>query len=462
MKRLLFATSLSFAFAWACWFQPRFFLAGRAAPLPAVASSGVSAAISPLVGVAACSGPACHGHEQDRPGARIRGNEYALWNLWDPHAQAYRSLEGPLSRDIMRHLARGGKVAEATREPRCLVCHTDSLLVAGPVQGALPGHGVGCESCHGPAERWLDAHTEKFPSALKKWEKLEPLGMKNLGRPRILAEVCAGCHVGAPEQDGRPAQEVTHDLLAAGHPRLNFELTVYLAHLPPHWHVARTNEEHGSDFEARAWAMGQVITARASLKLNAYQKRRSSQWPEFAALDCEACHTPIPAAPHTSRPGLPLSRWPVAMLAEIADQVSAPVAGTEAALRSERLRDLFRARLSKEDELVAQLNGWATALEGWKCDAGKAQLLMRKICGNASLPSVNWEEAEQGYLALSALEQVWQTRGAVEQHERIQKHLFDLAEELALPSGFSGRTEVSANRRSLLVKHLNSILRETK
>ena len=76
--------------------------------------------------------------------------------------------------------------------------------------------GVNCESCHGPAQLWLAEHTQYG------WNNRPPLEKERLGmRPtRELPEraaVCVGCHVGPPGRD------MNHDLIAAGHPRLNFE-----------------------------------------------------------------------------------------------------------------------------------------------------------------------------------------------------------------------------------------------
>jgi hypothetical protein len=209
----------------------------------------------------------------------VRQDEYQLWNLWDPHAHAYHALEGQRAKEMIAHLGGAGQFREAPQEPRCLVCHTDPQLAVEPAGEDLSavlgrrGHGVGCESCHGPAGGWRDLHHAATPPAR---EELKKLGMNYLDEPATLAEVCAGCHVGAPGRADQPAREVTHDLLAAGHPRLSFELTVYLANLPPHWDAQAKARARGRDFEARAWAAGQVAAARTSLELLASQARRAA------------------------------------------------------------------------------------------------------------------------------------------------------------------------------------------
>ena len=69
--------------------------------------------------------------------------------------------------------------------------------------------------------------------------------MRALDAPLVQAQVCVGCHVGAPAKDGVPARDLNHDLMAAGHPRLIFELSSYQANMPPHW-------RHGQ-VQGQAW-----------------------------------------------------------------------------------------------------------------------------------------------------------------------------------------------------------------
>src|SRR5690606_32482371 len=104
---------------------------------------------------------------------------------------------------------------------------TESLAIAiGP-------SGVGCEDCHGPADEWLNLHyrdgwPEAFPEAATAMQALRPTAAR--------ADVCLRCHVG----DGL-GREVNHDLIAAGHPRLKFELTLYSDAMPRHWDQSVTD-----------------------------------------------------------------------------------------------------------------------------------------------------------------------------------------------------------------------------
>ena len=88
---------------------------------------------------------------------------------------------------------------------------------------------------------------------------------------------------------------MNHDLIAAGHPRLNFEMAGFQAIYPRHWQYADEKARH-PDYEARLWALGQVVTAKASLDLlharaeEAAQNKPNRPWPEFAEYDCYKCH----------------------------------------------------------------------------------------------------------------------------------------------------------------------------
>ena len=111
-------------------------------------------------------------------------------------------------------------------------------------------------------------------------------------------------------------RDVNHDLIAAGHPRLNFEFAAFSTNLPPHWNTKRTKPAD----PAQAWKVGQAMSAHAAADLLAYRacpKAGSAPWPEFAEYDCFACHRelattlrPTSTAEVHNQPGtIPLSRW---------------------------------------------------------------------------------------------------------------------------------------------------------
>jgi hypothetical protein len=103
---------------------------------------------------------------------------------------------------------------------------------------------------------------------------------------------------------------MNHDLIAAGHPRLNFDYGTYLRALPPHWvekdrDASPAKLRHASD-EFTHWLVGRAVTAAASYRLLADRANRSP-WPELAEFDCYACHhnlTGTKTDPLGYRPGV--------------------------------------------------------------------------------------------------------------------------------------------------------------
>src|SRR5262249_23207532 len=65
----------------------------------------------------------------------------------------------------------------------------------------------------------------------------------------------------------------------------------YHANLPHHWQDDK-DKAGRADFEARAWIIGQVVSAKAALRLLAdrAEEKGGKTWPEFAEYDCFACH----------------------------------------------------------------------------------------------------------------------------------------------------------------------------
>jgi len=98
------------------------------------------------------------------------------------------------------------------------------------------------------------------------------------------------CHVGPKETGGQP-QTVNHDLIAAGHPRLNFEFHAYFESLPPHWDRPSDEQRHAGSFHYESWLAGQRAQAEQLTTLTEYnQAGAKNALLDFALLDCFACH----------------------------------------------------------------------------------------------------------------------------------------------------------------------------
>src|SRR5262249_35640911 len=132
-------------------------------------------------GVGSCAATACHGSV--RPAdpvlfpSHVLRDEYTIWLTRDDHARAYQVLLSSRSQKIAEKLAGGKGVVPAHEDARCLACHA----TPGAERAALPQvvreDGIGCESCHGPAERWLGPHTQGYFHNLDPAVKLAQYGM---------------------------------------------------------------------------------------------------------------------------------------------------------------------------------------------------------------------------------------------------------------------------------------------
>lgn len=263
----------------------------RAVSPPAPAAVEQRPAPRSLVGAGGCTSSGCHA-------APVEGHSpwqsaYTVWATRDPHARAHAVLREPLAERIV--------AAVAARDPSrpqppahenmaCVGCHATA-------RGPMAGEGVSCESCHGAAGAWLAAHTAKD------WKtRGNTLGMVDLADPFKCASMCADCHVGGPPTADGAIREVTHDLVAAGHPRLAFELRSYKRGEPPHWRDRFASPEGpGAPGPLDEWALGRLGALSNYLGQVASQSQAARSgnrgitcgvWPEFTAFDCHGCHRP--------------------------------------------------------------------------------------------------------------------------------------------------------------------------
>ena len=267
----------------------------------ATAVGGRAAEPRALVGPGACTSSGCHAAPVE--GHAAWQSAYTVWSTRDPHARAERVLHEPLAARIVAALARRDPALAATPAPEnraCVGCHATA-------RDSLAAAGVSCESCHGAAGDWLVAHT------LPGWKTAgNTLGMVDLADPTTCAARCAGCHVGGPPTADGAVREVSHDLIAAGHPRLAFELRSSKASEPPHWRsrLLAAGDGRAAVDPVDEWALGRIATLQAYLEQTLAQSEAARGlhgpagveapvarvWPEFTAFDCYGCHRPAVAA----------------------------------------------------------------------------------------------------------------------------------------------------------------------
>jgi Cytochrome c554 and c-prime len=238
------------------------------------------------LGAASCAASSCHAG----PRASVanptssRGSEYTLWKELDPHARSWATIASTQSTTILTKLGilKEGKIVKPDAYRNCLACHNTSSILAGSFASATIMEGVGCEACHGSAQTWINTHftTNGLSS-----------GMIPLGPLVQRARLCVTCHVGSGDRD------MNHDIIAAGHPALYFDMAVYHEQYPKHWREVPVVE---SDRRARLWLAGQIAMADAELELIQARARQShtvSVWPELSLYTCVDCHKTLNGIP---------------------------------------------------------------------------------------------------------------------------------------------------------------------
>ncbi len=373
------------------------------------------APVGKLRGAGSCSSVACHGSAAPT-GRSILGNEHTTWATQDKHSNAYLVLFTDRSRAIANALG-----IDATRSERCLGCH--ATPARGASRAATFGDGVSCEACHGSAEKWIGPHTEDGWESVSPAVKEQRFGLfatKDLSRR---AAVCAGCHVGSPAKEDQIARDVNHDLIAAGHPALRFEFSAYLALIAPHWTEKGRNAQ--PDFAARAWAVGQVVCAKAALDVLQDRAARSqikmqserTPWPELSDYSCFSCHQDLTktldhSTEARSRESLTWRNWNLTLIAELAERDPGVARGS-----IKRDHDALSSLMNSTepnpedvsrcaDRLAHSLDRWSQRLDADSLDARWIQDVATAISApRESASGSGWDADAQRYLATVALQQ---------------------------------------------------------
>jgi len=255
------------------------------------------------LGVATCAGSTCHGRAEGN-GAVVRQDEIATWqersSSSGAHSRALAVLDSLRGRQIAATLGLG----DASSAPACLGCHATVVPAAERGPRFQQSDGVGCESCHGPAAGWIATHhTTAGTHAANVAAGLTPLD-----DPRARAGVCLDCHFGSASGN----QFVTHRMMAAGHPRIVFELDLFSALQQHHDEDADYVRRKGRTDSVRLWAVGQAEAVRRQLDLFARPGfGNEGIFPEFFFYDCHSCHRAIADGPERrltfeTNPGRPI------------------------------------------------------------------------------------------------------------------------------------------------------------
>ena len=403
------------------------------AALSATASAQEARTSFKYIGAGSCSATACHGGVQPKTITSVQQNEYSIWVVQDSHAKAFRSLQNQVSLRMGKILG----IGKPESAPKCLACHALSVPAAQKGRDFDIGDGVSCESCHGPASGWLGPHTTKdFPRA-----RSVALGMYDTSDLVRRSEKCLTCHIGTKDK------EVDHQMIAAGHPDLVFELDSYSAIMPPHWKPSAD-----ANYGVRTWSVGQAVKLREALNRLA-RRSRAPAWPEYSELDCFSCHHSLTKAENSWRqergypnrmPGAP--PWNAAHYAIF--RVLAKDVNADASQRLEKeLAEIYRLttqpaaqrnQIEESTKRGADLAGQlASQINGLNFDRARTARLLAGITAEADdISDDDTRSAEQAAMALDALYISYSKEGG--KNPAVRSAIDGLFQQLENPSAYNG------------------------
>ena len=413
------------------------------------------------IGPGSCAATSCHGSVKPIAGSRILQNEYSTWILQDKHSRAYQALTGDIGERMARILKLGSKAEEA---PKCLMCHA---LYTTPEQRGRSfeiAEGVSCESCHGPASAWLGPHTTRdWPH-----EKSVALGMRDTRDVIHRTQKCLECHLGTKEKF------VDHEMIAAGHPDLYFELDSFSAVMPRHWKVPRESApgkpvEEAAWAGVRDWSTGQAVQLSASMDRLAWRARgeradKKDPWPEYAELSCFACHHSLGAAKDSwrqehgyegRRPGDPAwnaSRYAVfRLLAKQVDSANGQELDRQLLTVSTEMSKLNPDRRIVADAAAAAAplaQRIAVRLSTMQYDQAIALRMLQRIADDAENISISDERAaEQAVMALDSLYIAYSKDAKPADAAEVRAAINALFQQLENPSFYNADQFAAALRR---------------
>jgi hypothetical protein len=418
------------------------------------------------IGPGSCAATSCHGSVKPVAESRILQNEYSTWIVQDKHSRAYQVLTSEVAQRMGRILKLSAKVEES---PKCLACHALHTTPEQRGRAFEISEGVSCENCHGPASAWLGPHTTKSWSH----EKSVAVGMHDTRNVIHRTEKCLECHLGTR------SKFVDHEMIAAGHPDLYFELDSFSAVMPRHWKSPREVEpgkpaEDAAWAGVREWSSGQAVQLRAGLERLIWRAKgeradKKDVWPEYSELSCMACHHSLGPAKDSwrqahgysgRRPGDPAwngSRFVLFRL--LAREVD-----SSSAAELEKCLDLVASEMSKLTSDRAAVAGSASAaapiaqrlaekLAAMKYDRALSLRMLEGITDDAENISLADERAaEQAAMAVDSLYIAYSKDAKPANAADVRAAINVLFQQLENPSAYNADQFASA------LRHIRSLL----
>jgi hypothetical protein len=257
------------------------------------------------------------------------------------------------------------------------------------------------------------------------------------------AEKCLSCHLGTEQQN------VDHELIAAGHPDLVFELDSFQAVMPRHW------KEPARPWRGvQTWAVGQAVQLREGLK-RVSRRARGTAWPEYAELQCFACHHSLTPAAESWRQEVgyagrragdpPFNASRFAVFRHVAGRVNSASA-QQLDEEFNRLHSLM-SRLSADREEIARTaeraatlaDGLVKSVAAQEFDRELTLAVLRAITADADHLSAGGERtAEQAAMALDSLFLSYAESAKPANQQQVRAAIDGLFRELERPSSYHG------------------------
>jgi hypothetical protein len=389
------------------------------------------------IGPGSCRSLSCHGGVQARTDNSVQQNEYSTWAVQDKHAQAFTTLNSEVGKRIGRNLG-----IDPATSTKCLACHSLDVPDDQKARSFDIHDGVSCENCHGPASRWLGAH----PAKNWNYKKSVALGMYDTRDLIKRNEKCLSCHL------GDDTKTVDHEMIAAGHPDLYFEIESFSSVQPAHWIEPFADDPA---IGIRSLAVGQAVQLREWMRRVGRDAGR--KWPEYAVLDCIACHHALTAPKDSWRqergypgrkPGNPpwnSSRF--AVLETIARQMDADTArqlDRDVARVNQLVSDMRADRgqiTAAATEAANSADKLAHDLVTLKHDPAATLRLISVICaGSSQIANQGERAAEQAAMAVNSLFVAYERSRKPRNAAQIHAAIGDLYKQFDNPSVYNPQT----------------------
>ena len=367
---------------------------------------------------------------QPRTDNSVLQNEYTTWAIQDKHSRAFSGLNSEAGKRIARNL----NIADAATSPKCLGCHTLDVPDDQKARTFDSNDGVSCESCHGAASNWLGPHTAKDSN----YAKSVALGLYDTRDLVRRNEKCLSCHL------GDSTKSVDHEMIAAGHPDLYFEIESFSAVMPAHWKNAAA--------DAKSLVVGQAVQLREWMRR--IGRDAGEVWPQYADLDCFACHHDLTSSKDSWRqergyagrkagnPPFNVSRFAVLdVIAKKLDGAAARQLDAEVAKVNQLVSDpqADRRQISAAaGQAAATADTMAHDLAAMNPDAAVSAGLINAICADSERIAAQGERsAEQAGMVLNSLFISYEQGKKPVNDAKIRAAIGDLYQQFEQPSSYN-------------------------